>query len=214
MGSNWGGVADACCSTHGGMAIYEALEFIYTTDKNGVLSIKTRTNYPSDPNVTLQIDCGKISDFEVRIRTPRWLVEPPRITINGEEVKYTVRNKYAIIKGAWQPKDRIEARFSFHMALVLSGENGFADPRMVKFNGECGVFEEVALIYGHLVLMIDRELNPNLGAENSPLSFFVRRWFLLSSHLRKRHGKEEDIPNGLGNGAWWINVRFDVFPNA
>jgi DUF1680 family protein len=129
-------------------------EAVVETDK-GLLRIAVDTDYPWSGDVRINIEDAKPQRMRILIRVPGWAAGEPvptglfaytdavfqqvRMSVNGEQIAYTLENGYAVLDRKWQKGDQIG------VALPMAVRKVVAHP---KVEAKLGL---VALEYGPMV---------------------------------------------------------------
>ncbi|MFH1006832.1 MAG: beta-L-arabinofuranosidase domain-containing protein [Candidatus Latescibacterota bacterium] len=169
-------VAWFCCSMHGLRGLVDTVRFLYTHTEDGIdinlytpseatmtlrdgeVSLKQVTAYPSEFCVRVDITPKREFSFCLRARIPHW-ARSCRMTLNGAHIAADAANGYVAITRTWKPGDSVEVCFEAGLVLVPEGVNGFAAPRTEQMRVSKAVeVARGALIYGPLVLMVDPAL--------------------------------------------------------
>ncbi|MCX6625996.1 MAG: glycoside hydrolase family 127 protein, partial [Acidobacteria bacterium] len=216
---NKGGIADACCSPHGAKALYELARHIYSTTPDTVdvnfyfestlatrlpgsaeaVKLSMKTGYPEAGAASVTVLEAPARLMKIRLRVPGFVTQP-RIRVNGKDVRAAVSEGFAAIQRRWRKGDRIEAAFPMKLRVVKAGSAGFGQEETAP---AAGAWQDAALLYGPLVLMIDRQYN-NLRAAGG---------FTLS--LARTAGGEVSLPReggpaSAGAGYSWPAAHFRV----
>jgi galactosylceramidase len=147
-----------CCQGSGHRATAEQPRFFYATDKDGLfvnqfvaslvnvklvsgtgVTLKQKTDYPSDGNIRIEVAPEKAELFSLRIRLPGWC-DKPVLRVNGTPVADLKPGTYATVKREWKAGDVVE------LQLPMT-------PQWVK--GEYNNSGLVCLKRGPVVYMID-----------------------------------------------------------
>ena len=160
-------VAYLCCSMHGLQALLEAVTLIYTYSddsidvnlfaasevdiplRNSVVRLRQITAYPSEPSVWLEVRPESECSFCVRIRVPKWS-RSVQLTLNDELVEAKQESGYVVMRRNWKSGDVVNIQFEPYLRLVPDRANGFSD------SSQAGDMKRIALLYGPLMLMLDR----------------------------------------------------------
>jgi DUF1680 family protein len=192
---NRGGITDACCSMHGPRGMYEAIKYVFSTDGKGInvnlfvnseaeikldkaskpLKVHLETNFPDTGRIDLRLDVPHgLGQFPLRIRIPSWVEGASTITINGKKARFDLDRGYAVIRREWKAGDRVEAVFPFNLSIVTSNHNEFNAPPVTRTSqsSKDQQFDDAALLYGPIVLMLDRQEFPQLDGKNFAVAVF------------------------------------------
>jgi DUF1680 family protein len=175
---NRGGIADACCSMHGLRGMFEVIPYVYTVSSTGidvnffvpsvtrvdlpspkaVVRLRQETEFPDSDKIRLQVDPEEPGlRFQLRIRAPLW-ANAPSVRVNETRFSCSTANGYLILDRTWNSGDVVDVTLPFSLALVRSGENGFNAPRLTRIDPKVDKsFDDAALLYGPLTLMLDAE---------------------------------------------------------
>ena len=193
---NRGFVTDGCCSMHGARGMYEAVRYVFSVDGQGLnvnlfvnadaevsgfggighAKVEMKTDFPDSGRIDLLLDGhGNLGSFPVRIRVPFWVARAPEIKVNGNKRKFNVEHGYAVITRAWKAGDRIQVALPFHLSIITSNHNGFNAPPITHVNGPSTKqqFDDAALLYGPIVLMLDRQDFPELTGRTLTVAAFM-----------------------------------------
>ncbi|MEO6330309.1 MAG: glycoside hydrolase family 127 protein [Ginsengibacter sp.] len=102
------------------------------------VSITQENNYPWDGDLKFKISPAAAFNFSLMIRIPGWArneempsdlysfknnlnVKVP-ITINGQQVTYTMQNGYAMISRSWKKGDVVEVKFPMDVQRIVANE--------------------------------------------------------------------------------------------
>jgi DUF1680 family protein len=173
--SNRGVVADECCTLSGPRGILEFLRYAVTGDSSGVevcffvpsvskvsvaaneVTVTVETEYPNSGTVSVAVDPPQGDlDLELRLRRPTWLVDEPTLFLNDSPIKAREEGGYLKLHRKWRRGDRVRYEMTLPVAIVRQGENGFNAPRILEAPRSESLFNDAALLYGPLVLMLDR----------------------------------------------------------
>jgi hypothetical protein len=171
---------ESCCDWHVPIAFRDVVEHIFHTEgrsdiyvnlfvpseatfspgKSGnspVVRLKQETEYPQSGIITLQVQTDSPIHFSLRIRIPYWS-ENARLSINGGKSIPAPAGQYATLRRQWR-QDVI--RLELPMPIRLES----ADPpwkRNPELSGE-GCVGRAVLLKGPVVLVLDKNRNPNLS---------------------------------------------------
>lgn len=123
-----------------------------TTVKVGGTSVavKTKTEYPWDGDISISINPRWPKRFGVKLRIPQWC-DNYEITVNGENVKASICDGYAVIERKWKKGDSIS------LALDMEPKMVAADPRVKADEGRR------AIQRGPIVYCLEETDNPNIS---------------------------------------------------
>jgi DUF1680 family protein len=193
--NNRGTIGDDCCSMHGPRGIYEAVKYIFSTDGKSLnvnlfvnsdaeikltkaskpLKVHLETNFPDTGRIGLRLDVPLgLGQFPLRIRIPSWVEGTSTITLNGKRERFDLDRGYAVIGRAWKAGDRVEVVFPFNLSIVTSNHNGFNAPPLTRASQSSKEqqFDDAAVLYGPLVLMLDRQEFPPPDWKNFAVAVF------------------------------------------
>jgi DUF1680 family protein len=91
----------------------------------------------------------------IRIRVPRFASKPV-IRINGRRQTVSVDRGFASIQRQWRDGEKVDINFELKLRLVAAGRNGFEPDQPSAIPD---YLDDGALLWGPLVLMIDRQYN-------------------------------------------------------
>ena len=169
----------------------EAARFIYTHDDDGIdvnfftaseaeiamenrsVRLKQVTTYPSEYSVRIEVEPEAELSFSLRIRIPRW-TRGFRLTINGEPFDTAPEQGYASIRRSWKPGDVLAAEFHPYLRLVPGGTTGFSTQSKGRRSAKTDQMERAAILYGPLVLMLDRRAEILIARRESGEVFLPR----------------------------------------
>jgi DUF1680 family protein len=171
--ANKGTIADECCSMSGPRGLLEAVRHAVTYDATGIdinfyvpakANVRVRnspvhlelvTAYPGNGDVEVRVAPESTAvDMELRFRVPGWLVDPPTLSINGVAQRVVVREGRLAITRTWHRGDTVRFGMDLPVTIVREGENGFN--RSHSAGAPPAIFENASILYGPLLLMIDR----------------------------------------------------------
>jgi uncharacterized protein len=164
--SSWFGVA--CCPPNAARLLASLPGYFYGVSDDGVwvhlyaegraevrlsddrtVSLRQRTHYPWDGNVTIEVDDE--SDFGLMLRIPAWCEEGAEIDINGHPFDGSVLpSSYAEIRRTWRPGDRVR------LALPMPVRYEESHPYVAENAGR------VAIMRGPLLYCVEQVDNPGL----------------------------------------------------
>jgi DUF1680 family protein len=172
---NQGSVADACCSPWGAKGLYELVRHIYSTapgtvdvnfyfpstletdlpDSDAKIKLKLETSYPERGDIRLTVVRSPAIPATIRIRVPGF-APTPTILVNGRRQTVSVDRGFASIQRQWRDGDEVDINFELKLRLIAAGRNGFGSDQPSALPD---YFDDGALLWGPLVLMIDRQYN-------------------------------------------------------
>ncbi|MBC8032886.1 MAG: glycoside hydrolase family 127 protein [Chitinophagaceae bacterium] len=163
---------------------------VYKTTVNNKTAVEftTRTTFPEEGAVTIEVDPAAEEKFEVLLRKPYWAANF-KIAINGTEQALTTDSLTAISR-VWRKGDKIDVSFTMPVTLL---DGGISYPGSIAFQR------------GPQVLVVDGKLNPSLAdsftvpAEDHQLraatGILPDKWVGTQAYKIKAevNGKNEDI---------------------
>jgi hypothetical protein len=142
-------------------------------DKNFVL--EQRTQYPERDRTTLTVKSSPGEPIALRVRVPQWSGGPVTFRLNGRPLAVEGKaGSYASIERVWKKGDRLEATI----------------PMKVRTEGLRGTSDQVAFLYGPLVLAGD------LGAVERTATFPYAR-----DQADNFEAESVDVPALIGDAA-------------
>jgi DUF1680 family protein len=139
------------------------------------IKVHLETNFPETGRIDLRLD-GQLGlgQFALRIRIPSWVEGTSTITVNGKRARFDLDRGYAVIRRAWKAGDRVEVVFPFNLSIVTSNHNRFNAPPLTSISQSSKEqqFDDGALLYGPMVLMLDRQEFPQLNWKNFAVAVF------------------------------------------
>jgi len=154
---------NACCEVSSVMCISSLPQYIYMTDKKGVIinqfiaseleqpdyQLQMKTDFPYSGLVTISV-LPKISDaeFSIRIRIPTWVTSDVTVYVNDKEATVGESGTYVEIQQNWQQDDLIT--FELPMKVRLSLYTGFDQVD--------GNYNRYATLYGPILLALTGEM--------------------------------------------------------
>lgn len=171
---NYGGVHQACCSMHGGLLLGYVAAHVVTEGSNG-LSV----NLPFDVDVNLKNRDAKITQridvqpqvltqrievanrgaepLPLKIRIPYWCNDPAA-KVNGKTHALAVSQGFAEVECVPDATTEIVVSLPMKLAIIPARTNTFT-----KSKGPvAGPADELGLQYGPFVLMLFREMYPDI----------------------------------------------------
>ncbi|MFT4156242.1 beta-L-arabinofuranosidase domain-containing protein [Parafilimonas sp.] len=115
---------------------------LLNNDQKKPVEIEMATGYPASNRVQIKVIPGEMSAFALLLRVPEW-AHQFTITVNGEKVAADIKDHYARVDRNWSKGDVVEISFEMEVRPFRL-EN---DPY------------HVALLYGPLVLAVDKRYN-------------------------------------------------------
>ncbi len=106
--------------------------------QNTTVAVEQKTEYPWDGTINIVVSPKEKSTFAVKIRIPGWSVnqplpgdlyfyseqleEKPTISINNENINYTIEKGYAVISREWQNGDSLTLSIPMQVRKVKANE--------------------------------------------------------------------------------------------
>ena len=115
---------------------------------NTAVLFTTKTSFPENVNVTIEVDPSVKTAFDVLLRKPYWAADF-KVSVNGVEQKITEKEVVSI-KKTWQKGDKINVSFTM-LVKILDGNVSYPNA--------------IAVQRGPQVLVFDKKLN-TVTAEN------------------------------------------------
>ncbi|MBC6994238.1 glycoside hydrolase family 127 protein [Neolewinella lacunae] len=184
---------------------------------NTMFSLRQRTDYPWDGQVSIEVNPAAPSSATLKFRVPSWArnvpmpgelyaylgqaEQSPTISLNGEVLDLRVENGYFTVTRNWQAGDRVELSFPMPVRKVVAAEQ-------VEENRE-----HLALERGPLVYAVESIDNPS-SFENIEVSvddaFAVEAQDILGGIQVVRNAQLTAVPyyawsnRGVGKMKVWL----------
>lgn len=116
---------------------------------NAAVQITQHTDYPWDGLIMLTINPKRTATFALRLRIPGWVAGQPMpgklytyanaqpapytLSVNGQSVRPTLENGYAVIRRAWKRGDRVLLNLPMPVRQVVANPAVAADRNHVAF---------------------------------------------------------------------------------
>ncbi|MFD2285892.1 beta-L-arabinofuranosidase domain-containing protein [Pedobacter petrophilus] len=125
---------------------------VYKTVINGNTSVEftTKTTFPENGDVTIEVNPSVSGKFEVLLRKPYWAADY-KLSVNGVSQPVTATETESINR-VWKKGDKINVNFSLPVKVL---DGGISYPGSIAFQR------------GPQILVFDKMLNPNLPVEFS-----------------------------------------------
>jgi hypothetical protein len=132
--------------------LYEAGTVRLILRDDTVVTLTTRTRFPSEEQIRITVSPAARKSFTVKLRLPAWCRDASA-RVNGTRTEFVARaDGYAAIRREWKRGDRIELRLKLEPKIVVGD----------RYNES-----RVAVLYGPLVLAADEA---TLGAKGPTLN--------------------------------------------
>ena len=169
---NWGCVADACCTPHGGWLLGQVARHVITANRDGLsvnlpLEIHVRLEIgSSSADVTQAVDIGREvvaqkttivnsgdAVLQAKIRLPHWC-DSPEFAVNGGTLSVDRATGFGIVECLPRAETHVELHLPMKMRVIPSRRSIFTRDTA----GAPGEAAEEGLQYGPFVLMFNREM--------------------------------------------------------
>lgn len=106
--------------------------------KDILVKIEQKNNYPWEGNIQIVVSPEKNTNFSVKVRIPGWSVNQPLpgdlysyvnspeskplLTVNDNEVKYTIEKGFAVLTREWKPGDEIKLNLPMEIKKVQANK--------------------------------------------------------------------------------------------
>jgi DUF1680 family protein len=80
------------------------------------LVLRQATGFPDDPVTTIEVTAGSAA-MTLRVRVPSWTAGPPRVRLNGAEVRGAIRGGWVVADRYWRHGDRLEVTLPMQLGF-------------------------------------------------------------------------------------------------
>jgi uncharacterized protein len=187
---------------------------------NKKVNISQSTNYPWDGNIEITVNPAKTEAFEIAMRIPGWAQNQPvpsdlyhfanndrttfTLKVNGKELKYEVKDGYAIVSRKWEKGDKIEFVLPMTVREVVANEKVVYDK------------DKVALQRGPIVYCAewpDYKDGHVLNLVLDTTSMFSTSFKADKLNgIEEIDGRAESIKRTMDNGTGKTNIDFVAIP--
>ncbi len=161
------GCNSTCCEVSASGLIARLPEYVYSTSVDGLyvnlytssaitwvqgggdVTLNTITDFPFDPDVSMEISTATAKPMNIRIRVPFWATGDMTVKVNGSDFASGTPGSYLSLDRTWSDNDTI----SFTLPI------GFTTVKYTGLDQIDGNYDRYALMYGPILMALQGDLS-------------------------------------------------------